>query len=482
MSSDNGHMLDAALAYAAAGLQVAACAPRSKVPLGGTNGVYSFTNDPGQLRHLWTRFPQRNVAVAIPEGYVVLDLDGPGAVQWWLDQVGRHGPLFTRTAKSSRGQHLWFRTAAPVEHQAALVEGDGWHVEVRTAGGRYMVMPPSVHPSGPTYSWLDDRGAAEAPPWLIELLATTKARPAAWSKSEKWDGKPSIPVGRHHDELVAECGRLRRQGHDDETCLFALVRWGHQHLVGPGSDHEEHCRSVVYSTAEWQEAAKRTPKIKHTEDGMPPGAPLRNVGDHTEPDFGRPVYGGRIVQSDPPIYLWSFEGVEGELELSSLQMEAWGKVRRAFVDRFHSWPNWSPPGDTQAARERAWLTVVRNWLQVATPVEVPRDLTVVGVVAGIFEKFLERANDDPGVLLRGGPWVDAERAEYVFKTGDLLNQARAEWPPEWRTQRSAAQQVNEVLRERYSAYFRNVAVKLDEGGAKQVRTMAVPFAAHEPRA
>ena len=478
MSSSNGQhpgMLDAALAYAAAGLEVAACAPRSKVPLGGTNGVYSFTTDPEQLREWWRRYPNRNVAAAIPEGYVVLDLDGPEAVQWWLDQVGQHEPLRTRTAKSSRGQHLWFRTATPIEHRAALVEGEGWHVEVRTPGGRYMVMPPSVHPAGPTYEWVDDREAAEAPPWLIGIL--TGVTRGSGASGQGWDGGSPIPEGRRHDVLIAAAGRLRRLGMSSAGVEQALTDINAQ-WCRPPVELEE-LRRIAGSTETWQEPPPVPPrtKIQTTENGMPPDAPLRNVGEHVEPDFGRPVYGGRIVRSDPPIYLWRFEGTDGELELSSLQMEAWGKVRRAFVDRFHLWPNWSPPGDTQAARERAWLIVVRNWLQVATPVEVPRDLTVAGVVATIFEKFLERANDEPDVLLRGGVWIDAERGEYVFKTGDLLNQARAEWPPEWRTQRSAAQQVNEVLREQYNAHFRNVAVKLADDKSKQVRTMAVPLGA-----
>jgi Bifunctional DNA primase/polymerase, N-terminal len=41
-------------------------------------------------------------------------------------------------------------------------------IDVKGEGG-YVVAPPSVHPDGPQYRWLNDEPVAEAPSWLLVL-------------------------------------------------------------------------------------------------------------------------------------------------------------------------------------------------------------------------------------------------------------------------------------------------------------------------
>ena len=426
--------------------------PRTK------RGHLEATTDEDQVLAWWKKWPDANIGGRVPEGRFVLDLDGAEALAWWLTQEW----VETRTAVTGGGgRHLWL--CGHARQTVKLASGPDWQVDVRTSQG-YVLLPPSLHPSGRRYEWTDERDSVEAPGWLMELVAV---RPSPNGATPYSDDEP-IAEGGRNAELTRIAGRLRREAVDAATIETALLAIN-QRRCRPPLDPDE-VRIIANSVARYEPDPHRGIKIAATEDGMPADRPQRNVGEHPEPDFGRPKYGGRIVLSEPPIHRWSFEGVDGELELLIGDLEGWARVRRLFAERFHHWPNWTPPGQTRADQEASWRIVIVEWFQKAIKVAVPRDLTRNGVVRGILEQLTQLAGDDPQGVASDGVWLDPERQEYIFRTSRALELCRAMWPPEWRSQRGAAQQFNEELRESFAACERNL--HLEDG--RQIRCLAVP--------
>ncbi|MFI8631259.1 bifunctional DNA primase/polymerase [Microbacterium sp. NPDC077663] len=121
-------LVDAALAYGAAGVPVFPCAPGAKVPL-TKHGFHDATTDPGRIRSWWSWMPEANIALRTGTTVDVVDVDVHG--------VGTGFPVL--------------RTL----HRDRLI--DGWGMAVRSPSGGVHLYYPSA-PDRPQMSW--SRGAA----------------------------------------------------------------------------------------------------------------------------------------------------------------------------------------------------------------------------------------------------------------------------------------------------------------------------------
>jgi putative DNA primase/helicase len=177
-AGDAKSTLDAAMAYTSRGWHVFPLAPHSKVPLKGSNGFRDATTNPATLRRWFgQRFPY-NVAVrtGLISGLLMLDADGQEGVENLERLQAEHGRLpATLMSQSSRGPHLWFTLAVPVPGSDSKLAPK---IDVRADGG-YAVAPPSIHPSGAIYRWLNKLSPAPAPDWLI-ALGCFKPQPPAF--------------------------------------------------------------------------------------------------------------------------------------------------------------------------------------------------------------------------------------------------------------------------------------------------------------
>lgn len=102
-----------------------------------------------------TRF--RNIGSIVPDGVVVLDIDGAPGQATLTELENRLGSL-PPTWISFRGNpdryHLWFVTPAGLTWPGKLGAG----LDVIYRHYRYMVCPPSIHPDGGQYRWANLRG------------------------------------------------------------------------------------------------------------------------------------------------------------------------------------------------------------------------------------------------------------------------------------------------------------------------------------
>lgn len=137
-------LADAAPAYARRGWPVFPIQVRGKAPL-TEDGFKAATTDEDQITAWWSRWPTANIGL-VPgrAGLIVLDIDGPEGE----DTAQRLGLLAepTLTIATARGMHLYFRHPGGHIGNRRLAPG----LDVRADAG-YVLLPPSVHPSGAKY-------------------------------------------------------------------------------------------------------------------------------------------------------------------------------------------------------------------------------------------------------------------------------------------------------------------------------------------
>src|SRR5258708_32668962 len=104
-------LLPFALDYAAQGWPVFALSG-SKVPFKGSHGHLDATTDPDLIRAMWVKHPGANIGMAPDNSLVIVDPDGPNALQQLLGLAAAHDGLpATLAARTPRGGwHLYYRS------------------------------------------------------------------------------------------------------------------------------------------------------------------------------------------------------------------------------------------------------------------------------------------------------------------------------------------------------------------------------------
>src|SRR6266516_1813825 len=138
----------AALAYAAHGWLVFPLRPQAKEPL-TAHGFKDATADATQLERWWRETPDANIGLHPgPSGLVVLDVDGAEgrAVATPLGLFSE--PTLAVLTGRAGGVHLYYEHPGfPISNRPLAP-----HLDVRADEG-YVVVPPSIHPSGARYCW-----------------------------------------------------------------------------------------------------------------------------------------------------------------------------------------------------------------------------------------------------------------------------------------------------------------------------------------
>ena len=137
--------LTAALEYVQNGFAVFPLIPRTKKPL-TTHGFLDASKDPDQIRSWWTQWPNANVAIATGKvsGIFVIDIDGEYPADW---------PPLDRalTVKTKRGYHYYYRYPESGIPSKGGLKGKAVDIQ---SDGKYVVVPPSIHPDGGRYEFI----------------------------------------------------------------------------------------------------------------------------------------------------------------------------------------------------------------------------------------------------------------------------------------------------------------------------------------
>lgn len=139
-------------------------------------GVHAASVDIDQLRRWFGRWPDSNVAIAVPETLVVVDIDDPFTGHAALKSAGFELPR-SLEVRTGRGTHIYYQAAQPVRSRTGVVP----RVDVRGVGG-YIIVPPSRHALGGGYTFANDEPIAVAPPWLYSQPNAERASAAMTSR------------------------------------------------------------------------------------------------------------------------------------------------------------------------------------------------------------------------------------------------------------------------------------------------------------
>lgn len=209
--------------YAARRLSVFPCRPRGKEPL-VPGGFRAATADLAAIREWWRRWPAANIGIPTGRvtGWLVIDIDprngGDETIESWLARYGRWPPT-AEAISGGGGRHVVFRYAGGLRC-GALAPG----VDLKADGG-YVIVAPSVHPSGNRYSWdgLDGAEAldrlAEAPGWLLRLARERRRAEAETGAADR----PPISEGARNDTLFRLAAALRAKGLGQAAITAALL-------------------------------------------------------------------------------------------------------------------------------------------------------------------------------------------------------------------------------------------------------------------
>ena len=227
--------------------------PRSKTPCAGSGGFKDGTTDAQTVRDWWTKTPEANVGLWC-RGLVVLDIDRHDPAADGLDSLRElereHGELPETwiALTPTGGEHIYFRCDDPKLTTGAAIRPG---IDYRGAGG-YVVLPPSVHPSGGVYAWdaghtPNDTPLAPLPEWLHEiLLKTAKA-------VQQKEVPPSITKGERNATLFKLASSLRAKGLT-ETEIYAALSTANQERCNPPLPDSE-IRSIASSSAKYERGA-----------------------------------------------------------------------------------------------------------------------------------------------------------------------------------------------------------------------------------
>jgi len=191
------------------------------------NWPHLATADIRQIESWARQYPGCNWgAVAGPDsGFFAVDVDSPKAMMKLEIEFGLLPEGLTNV--TSRGYQLIYEWPQNADVRSAgnrPCQG----IDIRGRGS-YIVIPPSVHPSGASYGWKcgeeDPTFGANAPirpapAWLLELLNRRQTPSVANGSSTK-----TTAYGRR--ALEAQCGRLAlapegQRNHTLNTAAFAL--------------------------------------------------------------------------------------------------------------------------------------------------------------------------------------------------------------------------------------------------------------------
>lgn len=248
-------LLTAAMDLACRGIPVFPC-KADKTPW-TEHGFKDATEDANEVCELWARRPGASIAMPTgrPSGRIVIDVDPRHGGNESLEQLqAKFGPLpvTLESRTGGGGRHLFFWCRGTDIRNSAGKLGPG--LDVRGEGG-YVILPPSPHPSGNSYSWVNEKQAiVEMPGWLESLLI--EPSPRGTSAANGNGNGEKIPQGSRNQHLASLAGALRRKGGTQETIEAALLA-ENQRCDPPLSEKE--VQTIAKSIARYEPSEEEVP-------------------------------------------------------------------------------------------------------------------------------------------------------------------------------------------------------------------------------
>jgi len=232
------------------------------------HGFKDATTDLKFIADWWKQWPDANIGMPTgpASGLLVLDIDPRnGGEESWASFILKNGPLPETAEQISGGggRHIFFKHP-DVPLRATLADG----IDVKDGGG-YVILAPSVHPSGKSYQWDGVEGVKAllkpaALPECLKVLLTVPPSPPVPNR-EPW------PEGERNNRLTSLAGTMRRRGMSRDAIQAALLEENRRRCKPPLSEAE--VRRIASSVSRYQENKCRV--VASTMDDWPEPMPLR---------------------------------------------------------------------------------------------------------------------------------------------------------------------------------------------------------------
>ncbi|WP_179104336.1 bifunctional DNA primase/polymerase [Virgibacillus proomii] len=205
---------------------------KSKVPI-TQHGFKDATTDENQLIEWWTRYP--HAGIGLPTGkinnLVVLDVDPRNNGIYSLDRLIDEYEPFPYTVEcltGGGGNHYYFRYDERIK-KSHIPGFEGIDIQ---SDGKYVVLPPSTHPSGRKYYWEESskpvvNPIADMPNWLIDQLKQnqTNTNYNARSIEDYLMILQGVPDGNRNNSMMTLIGYLLGKGIDYRVAYMLVLLW-----------------------------------------------------------------------------------------------------------------------------------------------------------------------------------------------------------------------------------------------------------------
>ena len=207
----------------------------AKEPL--TKWQHVATQDPEQIRKLWSQWPDANIG-GVTDQLLVLDVDkkNGGCETYEFLQLVEDFPETMTSNTQGGGQHLFYvmRAGEPLKNGTHKL-GPG--IDVKTDGG-YVMMPGSTI-GGRSYTRANNAPIAFAPTWIVEQCKNARPKPAAAGRriveeddiaielATKWmlDRAPVAEEGNRDNTAHSVAAGLYDYGVTYPTALELMLEW-----------------------------------------------------------------------------------------------------------------------------------------------------------------------------------------------------------------------------------------------------------------
>lgn len=180
-------MITEALNFYDSGFNPIPCGYGTKKPLINW-GMFQDQRPDARLIPIWFRNTVNIALICGVGGLTVIDFDNMQIYRDWLLWAAKFGGLpaivaqFSRRAQTARGIHIYIRTIEVVNGFKLAP----YPIDIKARGG-YVIAPPSLHPSGAYYKFLNPN----AP--IMQVFNVFSILPARWVEESKQPLTPPAP-------------------------------------------------------------------------------------------------------------------------------------------------------------------------------------------------------------------------------------------------------------------------------------------------
>ena len=206
------------LRYLKAGCSIIPIQTKSKLPLIDWKEFQTRRASEVELRSWLQKWPEMNLGIVTGSisNLAVVDLDGLDGLNYMKQQKLVSGII----SKTGNGKQVFYKCAPNLRNSVRKFASG---VDVRGEGG-YVVVAPSIHPSGRTYRW--ERFVPDLiPDFPTELLRVTNTeKAAAPERSDDWlsEALEEMKNGHIHNTLVSVLGKFRAHNFSEFDTVAAI--------------------------------------------------------------------------------------------------------------------------------------------------------------------------------------------------------------------------------------------------------------------